>query len=80
MNMAGPSETSENLRAMVLDPYCLLLCLIAFGSLVIGHTVFTPSQIYRSQAILMVGATIPLIANIAYLIGRGDAFLGSILL
>ncbi len=51
--------------------------LIAFGSLVIGHTVFTPSRIYRSQAvILMAGAAIPLIANVAYLLYRGDAFLG----
>jgi diguanylate cyclase (GGDEF)-like protein/PAS domain S-box-containing protein len=78
MNMAGPFLRLQK----TYGPWFWIhtaysYALIAFGSLVIGHTVFTPSQIYRSQAIiLMVGATIPLIANIAYLIGRGDAFLG----
>lgn len=51
--------------------------LAAFGSLVIGHTVFHPSKIYRSQAlILMTGTLIPWTANAAYLLFQGNAFAG----
>lgn len=51
--------------------------LIAFGSLITGHTVAHPSKLYRSQAlILMSGVAIPWIANIAYLVYRGNVFSG----
>ncbi len=51
--------------------------LAAVGSMIVGHTIFHPSRIYRSQAlILMIGTVIPWIANAAYLVYRGRAFSG----